>query len=146
LESWEIAIRESVRQTLADYTAATDSFDLAALASCFTVDGTLEFTGGRTPLVGPDQIEAGLRSQLSQPPSGTRPTYVRHHVSSIRFLRVDADEVEMSSYFVVFTDVGADHWGRYRDVLNPVGARWLFKSRKIRVDGFAENSLMNSAQ
>ncbi|EKF21215.1 hypothetical protein C731_4801 [Mycolicibacterium hassiacum DSM 44199] len=31
----ELAIRESVRQTLADYTAATDSFDLAALAACF---------------------------------------------------------------------------------------------------------------
>jgi SnoaL-like domain len=145
LGSWEIAVRESVRQTLADYTAATDSFDLAALASCFTADGTLEFTGGSGPLVGPDQIEAGLRSQLSQPPSGKRASYVRHHVSSIRFLRVDADEVEASSYFVVFTDIGADHWGRYRDVLKPIGARWFFASRKIRVDGFAANSLMNNA-
>ena len=146
MESWEIALRESVRQTLADYTAATDSFDLAALASCFTADGTLELTGDGAPLVGPDQIEAGLRSQLSQPPSGRRPSYVRHHVSSIRFSRVDADEVETSSYFVVFTDIGTDHWGRYRDVLNPAGARWLFKSRKIKVDGFAVNSLMNNAQ
>lgn len=146
MESWEIVLRESVRQTLADYTAATDSFDLAALASCFIADGTLEFAGGGAPLVGPDQIEAGLRSQLSQSPSGTRPSYVRHHVSSIRFVRTDTNEVETSSYFVVFTDVGADHWGRYRDVLSPVGARWLFVSRKIRVDGFATNSLMNNAQ
>ena len=139
-------MRESVRQTLADYTAATDAFDLAALASCFTADGTLEFTGGSAPLVGPEEIEAGLRSQLSQAPSGPPPSYVRHHVSSVRFLRSDADEVETSSYFVVFTDIGADHWGRYRDVLKPVGARWLFKSRKIRVDGFAANSLMNNVQ
>jgi SnoaL-like domain len=146
VESWEIVLRESVRQTLADYTAATDSFDLPALASCFTADGTLEFTGGGAPLVGPDQIEAGLRSQLSQSPSGRRPSYVRHHVSSIRFSRVDANEVETSSYFVVFTDVGADHWGRYRDVLIPVGARWHFASRKIRVDGFAANSLMNNTR
>jgi len=146
LESWEVAVRESVRQTLADYTAATDSFDLAALASCFTAAGTLEFTGARAPLVGPDQIEAGLRSQLSQAPSGKRPSYVRHHVSSVRFLRADAHEVETSSYFVVFTDIGVDHWGRYRDLLKPVGSRWLFKSRKIRVDGFAANSLMNNEQ
>ena len=27
--TWELEIRESVRQTLADYTAATDRFDLA---------------------------------------------------------------------------------------------------------------------
>ena len=144
MDSWEIAIRESVRQTLADYTAATDSFDLAALASCFTADGRLEFTGGAGPLVGPGQIEAGLRSQLSQPPSDKRPSYVRHHLSSIRFSRVDAVEVETSSYFVVFTDIGVDHWGRYRDVLKPVGARWLFASRTIRVDGFATTSLMNA--
>ena len=32
---WELEIRESVRQTLADYTAATDRFDLRALAACF---------------------------------------------------------------------------------------------------------------
>jgi SnoaL-like domain len=144
LEPWETALRESVRQTLADYTAATDAFDLAALASCFTAEGTLEFTGGSAALVGPAQIEAGLWSQLSQAPSRKRPSYVRHHVSSIRFLRTDPDKVETSSYFVVFTDVGADHWGRYRDVLKPVGSRWLFESRKIRVDGFAATSLMNN--
>jgi hypothetical protein len=146
LKPWEMALRESVRQTLADYTAATDSFDLAALASCVTPDGTLEFTGGNALLVGPEQIEAGLRSQLSQPTAGKRASYVRHHVSSIRFLRADTHQAETSSYFVVFTDIGADHWGRYRDVLNPVGARWLFASRKIRVDGFAATSLMNNAQ
>jgi SnoaL-like protein len=146
LEPWETAIRESVRQTLADYTAATDAFDLAALASCFTSEGALEFTGGGAPLVGPAQIEAGLWSQLSQAPSRKRPSYVRHHVSSIRFVRAGADEVETSSYFAVFTDIGVDHWGRYRDVLRPEDARWLFVSRKIRVDGFAANSLMNNTQ
>lgn len=145
MEPWETAIRESVRQTLADYTAATDSFDLAALASCFTADGILEFTGSSAPLVGPTEIEAGLRSQLSPSPSRARPSYVRHHVSSVRFLLAETHEVETSSYFAVFTDIGVDHWGRYRDVLRPVGARWLFASRKIRVDGFAANSLMNDA-
>ena len=146
MEPWETAIRESVRQTLADYTAATDSFDLAALASCFTADGILEFTGSSAPLVGPTEIEAGLRSQLSPSPSRARPSYVRHHVSSVRFLLAETHEVETSSYFAVFTDIGVDHWGRYRDVLKPEGARWLFASRKIRVDGFAANSLMNNTQ
>ncbi len=37
---WELEIRESVRQTLADYTAATDSFDLKALAACFAPRGS----------------------------------------------------------------------------------------------------------
>lgn len=141
---WEIEIRESVRQTLADYTAATDRFDLRALAACFSPEGVLEFTGGTEPLQGPAAIEAGLGAALSTPPdpSRRRPTHVRHHVSSIRFASVSPDQVEVSSYFAVHTDIGLDHWGRYRDLMAPVGARWLFAHRRIAVDAFATTSLM----
>ena len=140
----ELAIRESVRQTLADYTAATDRFDLAALAACFAPDGVLEFSGGTEPLTGPAAIEAGLGTAMvrdSDSPTQA-PTHVRHHVSSIRFEAVAGDRVEVSSYFAVHTDVGLDHWGRYRDVLVPVEGRWLFRHRRVRVDGFAADSLM----
>ncbi len=59
--SWELDVRESVRQTLADYTAATDRFDLHALASCFDAAGVLEFTGGAEPLTGPGEHRGGSR-------------------------------------------------------------------------------------
>jgi len=144
MEPWEIAIRESVRQTLSDYTAATDRFDLHALAQLFAADGVLEYTGGAQPLVGPAAIEAGLGAALAQPPDPDRraPTHVRHHVSSVRFETVTPDRVEVSSYFAVHTDVGLDHWGRYRDVLVPVDGRWLFARKRISVDAFAPDSLM----
>jgi hypothetical protein len=144
MEAWEIEIRESVRQTLADYTAATDRFDLRALATCFAPAGVLEFSGGDEPLAGPEAIEAGLGAALSKPrdPGRPAPTHVRHHVSSVRFGSVTADRVEVSSYFAVHTDVGLDHWGRYRDVLIPVDQQWLFAHRKISVDAFAADTLM----
>ena len=144
MDAWEIDIRESVRQTLADYTAATDHFDLHALASCFGPTGVLDFTGGDGPLTGPAAIEAGLGAALSTPadPSRRKPTHVRHHVSSIRFCEVTRDRVEVSSYFAVYTDVGLDHWGRYRDVLIPAEGRWRFAHRRISVDAFAAESLM----
>jgi hypothetical protein len=144
MDVWELQIRESVRQTLSDYTAATDRFDLHALAACFGPTGVLEFTGGAEPLTGPAAIEAGLGAALPTPPDppGQKPTHVRHHVSSIRFSSVTNDRVEVSSYFAVHTDVGLDHWGRYRDVLIPVGDRWLFAHRRIGVDAFSANSLM----
>jgi hypothetical protein len=144
VEAWEIEVRESVRQTLADYTAATDRFDLHALAACFDDAGVLEFTGGGDPLTGPAEIEAGLGAAVTRPArSGRRaPTHVRHHVSSIRVGAVDRDRVEVSSYFAVHTDIGLDHWGRYRDVLVPVEGRWLFAHRRIGVDAFAADSLM----
>jgi hypothetical protein len=139
---WELEIRESVRQTLADYTAATDSFDLKALAACFAPEGVLEYTGGE-PLTGPAAIEKGLGAQLGGNQNTPRPTltHVRHHVSSVRFASVGRDRVDVTSYFAVHTDIGLDHWGRYRDVLVP-GDRWLFASRKIAVDAFATESLM----
>jgi SnoaL-like protein len=144
MDAWEIEIRESVRRTLADYTAATDRFDLPALASCFGPTGVLEFTGGDAPLIGPAAIEAGLGAALSTPvdPSRRKPTHVRHHVSSVRFAAVTRDRVEISSYFAVLTDIGLDHWGRYRDVLIPVENRWVFAHRRISVDAFAAGSLM----
>jgi hypothetical protein len=144
MDTWELEIRESVRQTLADYTAATDRFDLRTLAACFTSDGVLEFTGGAEPLTGPAAIEVGLAAAMANEPNPGRktPTLVRHHVSSIRFGSVTSDRVEVSSYFAVHTDVGLDHWGRYRDVMVPVEGRWLIAHRCIKVDGFAADSLM----
>lgn len=143
---WELSIREAARQLLADYTAATDRFDLAALAACFASDGILEFTGGDDPLTGPVAIQAGLSAAMSQPsgPARAAPTFVRHHVSSVRFGAVTATRVEVSSYFAVHTDVGLDHWGRYRDILVPEEGRWLFAYRRISVDAFAANSLMRA--
>jgi hypothetical protein len=145
MDVWELETRELVRQTLADYTAATDRFDLAALAACFSHDGVLEFTGGAEPLTGPAAIEAGLGAAVSAPPDSrsAAATYVRHHVSSIRFGLVMRTRVEVSSYFAVHTDVGLDHWGRYRDVLVPSDeGRWLFAHKRISVDGFAADSVM----
>jgi SnoaL-like domain len=146
MDAWELGIRESVRQTLADYTAATDGFDLNALAACFAEDGVLEFTGGSEPLTGPAAIQAGLAAAVGGPrdPAKAVPTHVRHHVSSIRFTSVTADRVDVGSYFAVHTDVGLDHWGRYRDVLVPGDGRWLFAHKRINVDGFSPNSMMAS--
>ena len=106
----------------------------------------MEYTGGQ-PFVGPAAIEAGLGAQLggSRDASRSMLTHVRHHVSSIRFAGVARDRVDVTSYFAVHTDIGLDHWGRYRDVLVPWDGRWLFASRKIAVDAFSADSLMGGS-
>jgi hypothetical protein len=48
--------------------------------------------------------------------------------------------IEVSSYFLVITDIGADHWGRYRDRFVPVGDRWLIAHRQVTTDGYAVGS------
>ena len=142
MQTWELAIRESVRQTLSDYTAGTDRNRLDDIAACFAPDGVLAFSGGE-PMVGPSAIVAGLSAQVNRFAAGPVPlTHVRHHVSSVRFSAVTHDRVEVSSYFLALTHIGVDHWGRYRDVLVPVDDRWLFASRQATADGFSSDSLM----
>ncbi len=134
--------RESVRQTLADYTAGTDRNRLEDVAACFAPEGVLRI-GDRDPMVGPQAIVAGLGAQVSRFATGPIPlTHVRHHVSSVRFGSVTLDRIEVTSYFLAVTNIGVDHWGRYRDVLTPVGDRWLFSSREASADGFSPESLM----
>lgn len=144
MQTWELSVRESVRQTLADYTAGTDRNRLDDVAACFAPDGVLSFTGGKR-LVGPTAIATGLATQVGGFRTGPVPlTHVRHHISSVWFSSVSRSRVDVSSYFLVLTDIGVDHWGRYRDVLIPVDDRWLFASREAIVDGFSENSLMRA--
>jgi len=142
MELWEIVVRESVRQTLSDYTAGTDRNRLEDIAACFAPDGTLKIGDGE-PMMGPQAIVAGLEAQVSRFATGPVPlTHVRHHVSSVRFGQVTRERVEVGSYFLAVTNIGVDHWGQYRDVLVPVDDRWLFASREASADGFSPESLM----
>lgn len=142
MELWEVIAREFVRQTLADYTAGTDRNRLEDIAACFAPDGVLKISGG-DPMVGPQAIIDGLGAQVNRFAAGQVPlTHVRHHVSSVRFGSVTPERAEVSSYFLAVTNIGVDHWGRYRDVLVPVGDRWLFASREASADGFSPDSLM----
>lgn len=142
MEIWEMKIRESVRQTLADYTAGTDRNRIEDVAACFAPNGSLKFTGGE-PMVGPAAIVAELNAQVTRFAENPLPlTHVRHHVSTVRFGAVARDRVEVGSYFLALTNIGVDHWGRYRDVLIPVDDRWLFATREAIADGFSADSLM----
>lgn len=115
MELWELAVRESVRQTLADYTAGTDRNRLDDVAACFAPNGSLSFAGA-DPMIGPESIAAGLGAQVNRFAARPAPlTHVRHHVSSMRFTSVNPQRVEASSYFLAATDIGVDHWDRYRD-------------------------------
>ena len=137
----ELLTREGVRDTIARYNASGDKGDFQGLADCFAPDGVLALDGRE--LVGPAGISAGLRSMLqadSGPdskagdpgPADSRPEgfHMHHHVSSLHFVSIGPGEVRTTCYLAVYTPVGLDHWGRYRDRLVPVDDRWLFARRE----------------
>ena len=67
---------------------------------------------------------------------------VRHNVTNIRFTAMAPQQARVSCYFTVFTEIGLDHYGRYRDLFVPVGDDWLIRHRFVSTDWHAPNSTM----
>jgi hypothetical protein len=68
-------------------------------------------------------------------------THVRHSTTTHQIDLVDETHANGRLYFFVVTDIGLDHWGRYVDSYVSLNGQWKFASRKVTVDGWAENSL-----
>jgi hypothetical protein len=147
MELWELVARERCRDTLARYTHAGDRFLLDEYVTAFCEDGVLEVRGS-APLVGRAAILERFRGGIGRPATASQAhlaagakRIVRHNVTNVRFESVSRDEAQLASYFTVFTNVGADHMGRYRDRLVPVGDEWLIAHRFVSTDWRAPDSL-----
>ncbi len=144
MEVWELVARECCRDTLAQYTHAGDRFRLDEYAAAFCEDGVLEIRGtepvrGRAAIIARVAAATGApreRTQDAAPPAANPlpKRIVRHNVTNIRFESVRPDEATVASYFTVFTEIGLDHMGRYRDRLVPAGDRWLIAHRFVSTD------------
>lgn len=143
MERTELIARESIRALLAAYTWAGDRGRSGAVAACFTADGVLDVGAHGGTWEGRATIEAELDAVAERvAASGDAPTRVNHHVSSIDIELCDPTSARVRSYFCVYTEAGADHWGSYRDdvVLDAADGGWRFARRTVRVTGTAPGS------
>jgi hypothetical protein len=136
VEPWELVAREEVRHTISSYTFGGDRGRLDELAACFTPEGVLQIENDDVS-VGREAIITRLGRVVAME---RHPTHMHHHVSGVHFRSVTPSSIDVSSYFLVVTDIGTDHWGRYRDRFVPVGDRWLIEHRQVRTDGYADRS------
>ncbi|OBK31595.1 hypothetical protein A5634_13520 [Mycobacterium asiaticum] len=154
MEQWELVAREQIRDTLARYNWAGDAGRVDGLAETFCVDGVLEIRGLRS-LHGRSEIAeflAGVTGNVTGSVTGNAKVephlkhevkpIVRHNVANVLFTEVTPQRALVSSYFTVFTHVGLDHFGRYRDVLVPEADTWLISHRKVSTDWAAPDSQM----
>jgi hypothetical protein len=145
MELWELAARERIRDTLARYNWSGDALRLDDLAQTFCEDGELELRGNE-PARGRAAIVALLGGVVTGPSAAAAATgakrIVRHNVTNIRFTDVSPQEAQVACYFTVVTEVGLDHYGRYRDVFVPVGDDWLIRHRFVSTDWSAPDSTM----
>ncbi len=154
MELWELIAREQIRDSLALYNWSGDAFRLAELASAFCPDGTLEIRGrnalqGRHAIIGflggddmssDDEARRAARKDSSN--DGQTKRLVRHNVTNIRFLEMTPERALVACYFTVFTEIGLDHYGRYRDAFVPHGDQWLIAHRFVSTDWRSPSSTM----
>ncbi|VEG38770.1 Uncharacterised protein [Mycolicibacterium flavescens] len=145
MELWELCARERIRDTLARYNWSGDALRLPELAATFCEDGVLEVRGteparGRAAIV--DYLGGAVAAPNAAASASDVKRIVRHNVTNIRFTEVTPEEARVSCYFTVFTEIGLDHYGRYRDVFAPVGDDWLIRHRFVSTDWSAPNSTM----
>jgi len=141
MDAREVVAREEIRDVISRYTHAGDAGDLDALALCFAESGVLDLAGV-APVEGRGAIQTHLGGVVRELADRTRRPVLRHHVSSVRIELTGPDSAIASSYFLVFTEVGLDHWGRYLDHFARTGPRWQIARRKVRVDGATSASRM----
>ena len=148
METWELVAREQIRDTVARYNWSGDAGRIDGLAETFCPEGILEIRGS-VPLRGRSEIVAFLGDvtdkiaidvNVAANPA-IRPI-VRHNVANLLFNTVDPDQARVSCYFTVFTHIGLDHLGRYRDTLVPVGGAWLIQHRQVSIDWASPDSAM----
>jgi hypothetical protein len=151
MELWELIARERIRDSLALYHWSGDAFRLSELASAFCPEGTLEIRG-RDALNGRDAIIGFLGGDTASSDDETRRAarrnsgqtkrVVRHNLTNIRFLELRPEQALVASYFTVFTEIGLDHYGRYRDTFVPHGDEWLIAHRFVATDWRSPSSTM----
>lgn len=144
--------REAIRATMAKYTLAGDRLKADDFAACFTEAGIIESTSATGEMLFRYEGRAAIyawqsRWRCREPAQGPvhQASFVRHHLSTCHIDLTGAESATVRSYWVAWTDIGADHAGIYWDDFQKVGADWLIAMRRVRLDWQAANSLFVSA-
>jgi len=135
----ELVARESIRDLVAQYAHAADRGKFEEVAGLFTADGILELPEGQR-LVGAEAIRTFLGGVGADLRGATQRAWVRHHVSSHRIVVENPAHAVGFAYFLVVTERGVDHWGRYHDRYLSTDGVWRFAHRRARLDGHAPDS------
>jgi len=140
MELWELIARERIRELVAGYAHCADRGRFDELVELFATDGVLQTPDGAEH-GGREAIRAFLGGTKESLAGATRGALIRHHVSNLRIEVGGPSAATGAAYFLVVTERGPDHWGRYRDrYAADAEGIWRFAHRRVRLDGWAPGS------
>jgi hypothetical protein len=145
METWELVARSAVAELVAGYAHDVDRGHLDQVADRFAEHGVLVVHGGREFRERSGILEFLTASRRARETSG-HGLSVRHHVSSVTVRFQSSDRAEATSYFLAMGATGADHWGRYDDLLVIEHGQWRFASRAVTIEGADPNGWIGSGK
>lgn len=149
----EMLVRESIRQTMAQYTMAGDRLRREEFLAVFTEDAILESEGVADEdsfrYEGVEQIGQWITRWSNRSSDEVAPThqatFVRHHLATSHIEVAGPDSARARTYWTAYTDIGPDHAGYYLDDFRKSGEQWLIAHRRVRLDWRAAQSLFATA-
>lgn len=148
----EMLARESIRQTLANYTLAGDRLKVDEFIAVFTETAIMESEyvpdADAFRYEGRDEIKGWL-TRWSNPKTAEQQahqaSFARHHLSTCQIQLNGDNSATVRTYWTAYTDIGADHCGYYLDRFEKVGEQWLIAHRRVRLDWRSPDSLFGTA-
>ncbi|WCT75270.1 nuclear transport factor 2 family protein [Sphingomonas naphthae] len=143
--------REAIRDTMARYNHAGDRLKVDDYVACFAPDGIMETRHDDPAFAFRYEGREAIRDWMSRWLERTRTSgvhgasFVRHHLTTCQIDLTGADTARARTYWIAWTDIGADHAGLYIDSFRKVGAAWLIAHRLVREDWRSPDSLFGAA-
>ena len=134
MDAWEVEARVEIAALVTAYNALGDRGRFDELLPLFADDATMDIGDGSS-YEGRDGIERIFTGTRDSVREGSGPAFLQHHTTSVHVTFEDHDTATGDAYFTVMSDLGIDHWGRYRDAYRRIDGAWRFGSRRVRVDG-----------
>ncbi len=148
----ELFAREAIRDTMARYNTSGDRLKVDDYAACFAEDGVMEAEHDDPAhcfrYEGREAIRAWQARWLERTLAGEKihaASFARHHLSTSKIDMAGPDSARVRTYWIAWTDIGADHAGYYLDSFRKVGDDWLIANRLVREDWRSPDSLFGSA-
>ena len=133
-----------IMHTLSVYHIGLDDGDFEMVGRTFAEDALLEQSNGNQVLGRAAICEAFRFRREKRFENVDREAVFQRHNLTTRFIEIiDDGEATATSYFLVTSEIGLDHSGRYFDRLSRCQAGWRITHRKISIDWMHEGSRFN---
>ena len=115
------------------YHTALDAGDFDTFSSVFADDGVLAVTGGKQ-FIGKDVIRQSFEERRAERLNAAMPgAFQRHHLTTRR-IELRSDTASAECYYLVLTEQGLDHFGRYFDTYRRTSKGWRIEHRRSELD------------